>query len=316
MTTRFLLLCVLATGCQQASAPPPPANVASAPLLASATQTRLQTIGANAEAAELAAGHIAEPFTQAAVLGPVSVIRSLAPGPYPEPLRLAALALVNQALAGKLDAASAGWTTSRAEADENAQRITALEAKVAAERIAAGQELTRQLAAERARANSVISAKQVLYLNLAGAGCLVTFGLFVGFGGLPGVLKGYPLGILALLCFGLAQIVGAWWFKLAALTVLAAGLGVVAWWIYEQMKAGKLAAAAQAQAIKFKTVLNEIVPVLDVAYETADSTGKATLDRTVFDPLASTMDRAEKATVHEVRATALTPPAGVTKATA
>lgn len=158
-----------------------------------------------------------------------------------------------------------------------------------------------ELAAERKKASDVAMAKQVRDLNLAGAGCLLAFGLFVGFGGLAGLSKGWPFGVLALVCFGLAQIVAQWWFKWGVLGAVVIALGAVAWWVWRHMKDHTLRQAAEAKAAQFKTALGDIVPALDGAYENAESSVRELLDKEVFSRLSAAMDKATKQTIHEVR---------------
>ncbi len=130
---------------------PPPTNVASAPALGDAEKSRLSQIGAHAEAAEIANAKQPSGPVTSAVAGPISVIRKLA-GPATDEDRATALALVNQALSGKLAEAETGWASAINNASVLNARIADLERKVEAERTAAAAELARRLDEEHRRA--------------------------------------------------------------------------------------------------------------------------------------------------------------------
>lgn len=159
-------------------------------------------------------------------------------------------------------------------------------------------------------AHQQVLKDQVAWLNRAAAGCaalaVLSFGLAAAFGGLASLRLVGPfsaiLGFAALCCFGLAQVVGQWWFKWAILGVVALALGLAAWWVLRKQREGTLKADLEDKAGSLQGLLRQVVPVLDRAYETADAAGKELLDRTIFQPLSSTMDREEKALVHNLRA--------------
>lgn len=172
----LLAFALIPPKCQTTPPPPPPANVASAPALATATEARMSKLSAHAEAADVAADKIAEPLVRTSVKGPLSVVRSLA-GPATDADRAAALALVVQAQAGKLDAANAGFATARADAAALTTRLRELETIVAAERAAAAGELQRQLAAARDEARRAAVARErtlktMIFFGLGAALCL------------------------------------------------------------------------------------------------------------------------------------------------
>lgn len=195
---------VLSCGSTCQKTPPPPTHVPSEPALGSATAARLDEIGAHAEAAEVAAQHIVDPNVKAAVLGPLSVIRRLAPGPYPDETRAAALALVNKALEGKLTEAHAGWAVARNEADKKAARIRELEAAVEREKIAAAAEIERRLDDARQKAE----AKQRLIYGLiffGGAAVCAIAGFAVS--SLAATVPIFGPNI-ARMCFGAAIVLG------------------------------------------------------------------------------------------------------------
>lgn len=165
-------------------------------------------------------------------------------------------------------------------------------------------------------AHQQVLRDQVKWLNRAAAGCagaaVLSFGLAVAFGGLAAMRLVGPfsavLGFGALVCFGLAQIVGLWWFKWAILAVVLVALGVCAWWVLKKQHEGTLKQKLEGKASSLQGLLTQVIPVLDKAYENAEASGKELLDRTIFQPLSSTMNREEKALVHNLRAQ----PAGAT----
>jgi hypothetical protein len=175
--------------------------------------------------------------------------------------------------------------------------------------LTAVQEYTQRMEQNRAEfdrrlkaAQDKVAADQIRALNVAGAVCLVLFGLGIGFGGPAGLKMTWPFAVIALMCFGLAQILGLWWFKWAILTAVLVVLAVVVWWVWNQFKLGTLRENAQTKADSFNSLLQQLIPVLDKAYENAEQSGKDLLDRTVFEPLSKKMDREEKSLIHSLRA--------------
>ena len=151
-------------------------------------------------------------------------------------------------------------------------------------------------------AHNEVMKDQVHTLNLVGAGCMLLFALGLGFGGPAGLKMTWPFGLLGLFAFGLAQIVGLWWFKWAMATILAIIVCVAAWWIWQQYHRGVLHQKMTEKANQLQGVLSEVVPVLDKAYENAESTTKELLDKTIFDPLSKKLDKSDKSLVHVIRA--------------
>jgi len=160
-----------------------------------------------------------------------------------------------------------------------------------------------------------VRIEQVATLNewatyCAGA-AILSFGLAWLFGNIAGVRKVAPFSAFfllgALTCFGLAQIVGLWWFKWAVLGSVAIVLALCAWWVFRQHEAGTLKAAAEAKAAKLKDALNILVPVIDKAYNDAEQKVKDVMDATIFKPLNDLMDGKDKATILEIKAELETP---------
>jgi hypothetical protein len=162
-------------------------------------------------------------------------------------------------------------------------------------------------------ANNKVMANQVAWLNRTAASCaalaVAAIGLGAIFGGITALRTVGPfaalLGLAALMAFGLAQIVGQWWFKWAVLSASGIGVAGCAWWVWQHYELGTLAADLAKKSAAAQGVLQQVVPVLDTAYESADATAKTFLDDKVFAPLSAGMDKAGgdlKAVVHTVRA--------------
>lgn len=162
---------------------------------------------------------------------------------------------------------------------------------------------------------------QVAWLNRSAAACaalaVLSFGLAAAFGGLASLRLVGPfsaiLGLGALVCFGLAQIVGQWWIKWAILAAVLLVLGLVAWWVLKKQREGTLKQKLEGRAASLQGLLTQVIPVLDKAYEGAEQSGKELLDRTIFEHLSKLMNREEKALIHQLRAEpsgakAVTPP--------
>lgn len=147
-----------------------------------------------------------------------------------------------------------------------------------------------------------VRLEQARNLNWAAVISLALFGLGLGFGGLPGLQKTWPFGIIGILCFGLAQIVSQPWFMYACLAVVAIIVGLAIFWVVKHHQLGTLRQDAQQEAARFKEVLDSMVPILDEAYEKAEASGKELLDKSIFQPLSTLMNRDEKALVHSIRA--------------
>lgn len=213
----------------------------------------------------------------------------------------------------------------RASLDAKAKELISLTAAAEKERAEAAKKLQEQFdvftkkiiaadaAAQKAAddARNQVMRDQVAWLNRAAAACgallILVVGLASVFGGIGALRSVAPfaalLFIATLTCAGLAQVIGAWWFKWAILGSTLLSLGVAGWWAYAKHRQGVLKEAAEAKAAKLQGVAKNVIPVLDRAYEEATQDVKELLDRTIFQPLSAQMDKAEKAAVHEIRAT-------------
>ena len=152
-----------------------------------------------------------------------------------------------------------------------------------------------------AAVENAIQSDQVRNLNIAGGLCIVLLGLGVGFGGVGGLKMTYPFGIMAAVLFGLAQVVGSLWFHYAVIGGLVVAIIAAAVYLWQLMDEKKTHLGVAANADKLQSVLTQVVPVLDKAYEKAGADGKKILDDAVFTPLATVMDRSEKELVHQIR---------------
>lgn len=170
-----------------------------------------------------------------------------------------------------------------------------------------------QAAAQKAAddARNAVMLEQVKWLNRFGAGCaavaVAAIGLAAVFGGLVALRGVAPFAAIAglgsLVCFGLAQIVSLPWFKWAVLGSVVLALGAAVLYVWQKHKGDLKKEAAVAEAAKLSAVTTKIVPAIDKFYDTADEKTRASMDEVVFTPLSKQMDKAEKATVHEIRAT-------------
>jgi hypothetical protein len=160
----------------------------------------------------------------------------------------------------------------------------------------------KALADEKAKESQIEQDKQALYLNIAGGVFLLIFGLGVGFGQLAGLKIVYPFGILSLMCLGLAQIITQWWFKYGVMGATLLLLIVVGVWFYQHYQKGNLLQATTAQATKLQTTLSQVVPVIDNAYNNADTATQRVLDDTIFNNLSASMSKDAKSVIHLVRA--------------
>lgn len=169
--------------------------------------------------------------------------------------------------------------------------------------------LNEQHRKDLAAAHNEVLRKQVFYLNIAGGVCLLVFAVAIGFGGLAGARVGWPFALFGPLCFGLAQIVSQPWFLWACLGVVVIAVGVAIWWVWKHYRLGTLQADTEKKAAQLQTVVHDVVPVLDRAYESADDATKKLLDSAIFSPLAEKMDTAAKNVVTAARAIVNTVPA-------
>ena len=216
--------------------------------------------------------------------------------------------------------ASLSATEKRAQ-DAEAKAVAA-EAAAVKERAEAAAKLqavldsmtARITAAENEAKNKAMLAQVGMFNEwgawLTGAGVLA-LGLAGIFGGIAGLRVVGPIAALAvacgMACFGIAQIVGQPWFKWAVLGIVSLVLGVCAWWVVKKYQQGVLKEAAEEKAAKVTGALKAVVPVMDHAYDEASADVRELLDKTIFSRLSSAMDKEQKATVHEIRATTAQP---------
>lgn len=239
----------------------------------------------------------------------------------------------NQALRGKL-----------AESEKREAEITAAAEKERREAAAKLQrqfdEMTKRIADAQAatkeaesRARNQVMQAQVIWLNRSAVGlgaiAVLSIGVAGFFGGIAALRGVAPFAAIcflgALVCFGMAQIVGQAWFMWAVLAVVCVALGVTAVWVWKKYKLGTLKEDAEAKVAKLKKFAGTVVPVLDQAYEEADKivqdalddavqmalkhgstgakvSGQKILDDLIFSKLSTKMDASEKRAVHEIRA--------------
>lgn len=158
-------------------------------------------------------------------------------------------------------------------------------------------------------AKNEVMRDQVKWLNRSAVACAAiaigALGICLAFGGLAALKVAGPFaaiaGLASLCCFGLAQIVGQWWFKWTVLGIAVVAIGVVGAWIWRHYRQGNLKEEAQARADRLSSALKTIIPVLDETYERAKGEGKEAID-TIFGDLGKKMNDDDKAVIHEVRA--------------
>lgn len=214
---------------------------------------------------------------------------------------------------GKVEEARRAYDSAKADAKRMSDEVVSARAAAAAadaKAAAAVEHEGRAIADATKRYNELLAAQrseeaaaQARDLRWAAAGCLAIFLLGAGFGQLAGLRLVWPFGLIALLLFGLAQIVTQPWFMPACGIALLLGLAGAGYWIWQHYRAGTLAQDAKEKAEKFSAVAKAVVPVLDEAYDSATEPLKQLLDEKVFGPLSKAMHNTEaKATVHEIRA--------------
>jgi hypothetical protein len=190
----------------------------------------------------------------------------------------------------------------------SADQLDTLAAAFAATITAQAAEIERQAAAAKAQAGHVgdLTAKiealknaelktQARTLRLAGLGCLAAAGLLAY---ARQILYAAALGLIGLLCLGLAQLISQPWFMPAvgiATALGLIGLAVAAWRAYQR---GTLAKDAEAERDRLRATLGALVPAIDGAMGDLTDTSRLVLKNA----LSTVMDREHKAVVHEIRA--------------
>jgi hypothetical protein len=140
--------------------------------------------------------------------------------------------------------------------------------------------------------------EQARWLTWSGVALLAAFGVSLLFGQLAAAVKTWPLALLGVGCFGLAQLISHPWFLRSFIGLLIAALAYAAYYVYDRHKEGRLKRSLEKKA----DVLKQIVPVMDSAYESAEASVKDALDAKIFDRLSSIFSNEQKATVHALRA--------------
>ncbi|OPZ55416.1 MAG: Chromosome partition protein Smc [bacterium ADurb.BinA028] len=232
-----------------------------------------------------------------------------------------------QSQAGELSSRLATLERERNEAVAKANDLQAAFTKQAEElgrkqAIAVTEALRRAAEAEDKRKRAAL-LDQVGKLNWIGVIALIGSAVVLGIGwfagGIVAIRKAAPvaimLGAAGAWAFAAAQVIGHPYFLpiMGGLTLLALLLG--GWWVRKHVQRGDLAEELKAKTEKLAAISKDVVPILDEAYEKGSATvaelakelgEKATvrdlLDRYIFDPLSSVMDRPTKNAVHEIRA--------------
>lgn len=144
-----------------------------------------------------------------------------------------------------------------------------------------------------------IKNNQVIWFNSIGAGCIL-LALLAGW--LKQPQWAILLLVVGLVCLGVAQIVGLYWFKWA---VMGAGfigffmlVGTLAYSYYkhqQQMSVDK-------EATDYYDVLIKLIPVFDKAYKNADVDTRKWLDSNLVEIWGRAYNEKDKAMIHTIRA--------------
>lgn len=299
--------------------PPPNTLQAASGAVATANDKLHSSVSANIETARKA--NATQPETPASVTVESELnLASKKLATPPDPAELLAGEQRARAIAeGRADEARKLYAEAASQANADAKARSAAESalKAALEKQESdAKKYVSDLAAlklqhreELEAARNEVMKDQVRWLNRAGAACAVLAILTVGIpfwlGGLAVFKKALPLAILfglgALGSFGLAQIVGLWYFKWCALAVCAGVAVITGVWVWRHAKQGDLAEAAQNKADSLKSALGPIVSTFDDLYDNADEKLKASLD-SAFSKIKNMMTADARATVHQIRA--------------
>lgn len=277
---------------------------------------------ANIDAARSEASALPDSVVKKVVEGELTVAQSRLAGVDADPVEVEAAKQRRQlATSGRLEDLAKAYSEAELTAKQLSTELAA--ARLAAVKAREERDKQKLLFMEELERNKAENEKaiqalkdqvmrdQVRQLNYAAAVCLAlalgVFGVGFAFGGVATLPKLLPIALLlgtaALLCFGLAQLVGQWWFKWACAAAAAAlGTWVMVWGI-KHYKQGDLKAEAEAKAKSFKTALQTVVPVLDDAWDNANGEIKTFLSQHVFEKLKGAMDNTDKKTIHEIRST-------------
>jgi hypothetical protein len=140
--------------------------------------------------------------------------------------------------------------------------------------------------------------EQARWLTWTGVALLAAFGLSLLVGQLAAAVKTWPLALLGVGCFGLAQLISHPWFLRGFILLLIAAVAYSAYYVFDRHKEGRLRRSLEKKA----EVLTQIVPVLDEAYDSAADSVKQALDANIFGRLSSVFSKEQKSLVHQVRA--------------
>ena len=319
-----IIACLMLSGCWLSKDNPKPVapaaalNTAVIEQEAKSAQIRAE-VAANVETARKANSTQVDGPAKGTVEGELSLAAKRLDA-TPDPIELLAGEQRARAmLEGRVDEARKLYDQASIKATEEAKERAKLEAnlKTALEDHAKLEaQYQRELASLKAgyekqidTARNEVMRDQVKWLNRSGAACAAVaigaLALCLGFGGIAALRVAGPFAAIAavgsLVCFGLAQIVGQWWFKWAVLSLAVAAIAVVGAWLWRHARQGNLKEEAKSRADRYSAVLKQVIPVLDEAYDRAQGETKAALD-SIFSHIGNKMNSDQKAVVHEVRA--------------
>jgi len=322
-----IVLCfLLLSGCWKTpvvpiAAPPATEVQAAASVLSEKEQAVKAEIAANVETARKSNATQPDGPAKSTVEGELSLAATRL-GTKADPAELLAGEQRARALAdGRTEEARKLYAEASKQATDTAKQLAAAKADLQHSLVAleianakAERDIAKLVASYEQKiqdAKNEVMRDQVKWLNRSGAACAALaigcIALCLSFGGLAALKIAGPFaavcGIASLACFGLAQIVGQWWFKWAALGGCTVILAVVGAWLWRHARQGNLKAEAEARANRLADFAKKVVPTLDDAYETATEPVRKWLEENVFAKLSTSMNNTQKKTVHEIRAT-------------
>lgn len=117
------------------------------------------------------------------------------------------------------------------------------------------------------------------------------------------ILWSAALGLIAILAFGLAQLVSQPWFMTACTVVVVLILAAVGWAAVHAYRKHELAAKVEKEAAKLKATLVRVVPAVDSVMEEVGA-ARAAIQAKLRAAMTGTDGAIAKATIHEIRAEA------------
>lgn len=117
------------------------------------------------------------------------------------------------------------------------------------------------------------------------------------------ILWSAALGLIAILAFGLAQLVSQPWFMTACTVVVVLILAAVGWAAVHAYRKHELAAKVEKEAAKLKDALVRVVPAVDSAIDELGDAG-AKVKAKLRSAMTGATGAKAKATIHEIRAAA------------